>query len=129
MIRSFIRVLPVIGLLAFRVEAAVVPNSNNPAHCIAAFSYYAHLLRNAGRPELATEMLARGMYEKERITTTGGSWEKAKADVLAVTEAYARDAKQMDALFVACGETQDRDLKFKSRLPQLLENARAAGAK
>jgi hypothetical protein len=104
--------------------AAVVPDSRNPAHCIAAFNYAAYWFNKGNRPEKVTGMMARGIFEANKINASGGSLAKAEAEGKALTQAYAKDAEKMDALFLACGSAQDADPQFKDQLPTLVATAK-----
>ena len=119
----------VVALAACGRAGAVTPDSKNPAHCIAAFNYGAYWFKVGKRPEKVTAMVARGMFEMNKIKANGGSVADAKAQGTALTKAYADDAKAMDALFIACGSAQDADAQFKAQLPILLAQARKAEAK
>jgi hypothetical protein len=119
----------IMALAACSPAAAVAPDSQNPAHCIAAFNYGAYWFKVGKRPEKVTAMVARGIFEMNKIKASGGSVADARAEGEALTKAYANDQNQMDALFVACGSAQDADAQFKAQLPSLLVSAREAQAR
>ena len=124
--RALIVTAGIIGLTGCGTAGAVVPDSGNPAHCVAAFNYANYWFKVGKQPERATAMVARAMYEIDNIREQGGSVADAKNEGMALTKAYAKDAKQMDSLSLACGKAQDADPQFSSRLPKLLAAARAA---
>ena len=117
-----------IALAACGRAVAVTPESKNPAHCLAAFNYGAYWFNVGKRPDKATAMVARAMFEMNKIEAKGGSLSDAKAEGMALTKAYANNAKEMDALFLACGQAQDSDAQFRAQLPILLAAARKAEA-
>ena len=126
MVRGLIVAATLVSLAACGKADAIVPDSGNPAHCVAAFNYANYWMRVGKSPERATAMLARAMYEIDKIKSNGGSVEDAKAEGMALTKAYAEDTKKMDALFIACGKAQDADPQFRARLAKFLAAARAA---
>lgn len=100
--------------------AALAPDSKKPAHCIAAFNYGAYWFRVGKQPGKVTQMIARGLYEMQKLKASGASEAAAKAEGKALTEAYANNAKVMDSLFEACGTAQDSDPMFNAKLPELM---------
>ena len=126
--RVFMVASGVVALAACGQAVAVTPDSKNPAHCVAAFNYGAYWFNVGKRPDKATAMVARAMFEMNKIKSKGGSLADAKAEGMALTKAYADNAKEMDALFIACGSAQDADVQFKAQLPTLLAAARKAKA-
>jgi hypothetical protein len=117
-----------LALASCNRAGAVQPDSSNPAHCIAAFHYGAYWFKVGNRPDKVTDMVARGMFEMQKIKSSGGSASAALAEGKALTRLYAADSKKMDALFTACGLAQDADPRFREELPELRANARLAQA-
>jgi hypothetical protein len=129
--RPLLLVLAPAVLAACAPAAAAAPDSTDPAHCIAAFNYAAFWLKQNERagPERVTDMVARAIYELDKIKAAGGSVADAHERGRALTVRYAADPKAMDALFLACGRAQDGDPRFRERRPALIEAARAAQAR
>lgn len=125
--RTSALITAVTALTACSQAAAVVPDSRNPAHCIAAFHYYAYWMNKGDQPRKATGMMARAIFEMNKIKAVGGSVAAAKAEGIALTKAYAANERQMDALFLACGSAQDADPKFHEQASSLIETALSAG--
>ena len=73
-------------------------------------------------------MVARGIFEMQKVKSSGGSASTALDEGKALTRAYVKDTKKMDALFMACESAQDTDPQFREELPKLLANARLAQA-
>jgi len=117
-----------LALAASGQAVAVTPDSKNPAHCLAAFNYANYWFKVGHSPDDARAMMARGIFELNKIKATGGSVAVAKDEATELTKAHADNEKQMDALFVACGSAQDADPQFKAQLPALLAEARKAEA-
>ena len=126
--RAVIVASTVIALVACGRARAETPDSKNPAHCIAALNYGAYWFNVGKRPDKVTAMVARGIFEMNKIKASGGSVADAKAEGMALTKAYADNEKEMDALLVACGSAQDADTQFKAQQPTLLAAARKAQA-
>ncbi len=108
--------------------AAVELDSRNPAHCLAAFQYAAHWFDIGKRPVKVRAMAARWVYEMERVSASGRSPDEAKAQAKRISESYGDDSKEMDALFLSCGQAQDKDPRFHAELPTLLRAADIAAS-
>jgi hypothetical protein len=95
---------------------------------MAAFNYEAYWFNVGHRQDLVVAMVARGIFEMEKVKSSGGSAATALAEGKSLTQAYVQDHKKMDALFAACGSAQDADPRFHAEHADLLARARAAGA-
>ncbi|HET6941168.1 MAG TPA: hypothetical protein VFH89_03290 [Sphingomicrobium sp.] len=100
--------------------SAVLPDSGNPAHCIAGFHYAAYAFKTGGQPERATPMMVRAIFEMEKLKASGTSEIAAREESAKLTRAYANDHEAMMALVRACGEAQDGDPKYRAELPRLI---------
>lgn len=100
--------------------SAVLPDSGNPAHCIAGFHYAAYAFKTGGQPKRATPMIVRAIFEMEKLKAAGTSEAAAREESTRLTRAYASDHETMMALVRACGEAQDSDPKYKAELPRLI---------
>jgi hypothetical protein len=97
-----------------------LPDSGNPAHCIAGFHYAAYAFKAGGQPERATPMVVRAIFEAEKLKASGTSEATARDVSVELTKAYAKDHQAMMALVRACGEAQDSDPKYRAELPRLI---------
>ncbi|HYU94620.1 MAG TPA: hypothetical protein VE989_00460 [Sphingomicrobium sp.] len=109
-------------------HSATTPDSQNPAHCIAAFNYGAYWFRLDHNDRRVRNMYVRAAYEMEKLKAKGESATGALADGKVLTERYARDQDAMDRLFKACGDAQDADPKFREVQPRLIAQLSATGA-
>ena len=100
--------------------SAVLPDSGNPAHCIAAFHYAAYAFKTGGQPNRATPMVVRAIFEMEKLKASGTSEAAAREESTKLTKAYANDHEAMMALVRACGAAQDNDPKYRAELPRLI---------
>ena len=107
---------------------SAMPDSNNPAHCIAAFNYGAYWFKVGHRDRGVRNMRVRGAYEMEKLKAAGRSLDDAFAEGKALTQRYVRDEKVMDRLFKECGEAQDADPNFREAQPRLVAQLQTAGA-
>jgi hypothetical protein len=108
--------------------AAVVPDSGNPAHCIAGFHYAAYAFKVGKQPQRITPMVARAIFETEKLMASGISESAARAESIALTKAYANDHDAMVSLVKACGSAQDSDSKYRAELPRLFSLAQSSQA-
>ena len=115
-------------LSACSTAMAVVPDSGNPAHCIAGFHYAAYAFKVAKQPQRATPMVARAIFEMEKLRVSGASEADARAESMALTKNYANDHDRMMTLIEACGSAQDSDPKYRAELPRLFALARSTQA-
>jgi hypothetical protein len=100
--------------------SAILPDSGNPAHCIASFQYAAYAFKTAGQPERAAPVVVRAIFEMEKLKAAGTSEAAAREESTNLTRAYASDHEAMIALVRACGEAQDNDPKYRAELPRLI---------
>jgi hypothetical protein len=106
-------------------SASATPNSQNPAHCVAAINYTNFWLRQGGKTELLINGTARAVFVLNQIRASGASLKEAKAEGARLTKAIGNDPERMNALAVECLEAQDRDPKFSAELPALIALVRA----
>lgn len=123
-VRNLILVAALIGLAGCSNASAESADSNNPAHCLAAFNYNAYWFKVGNRPEKVTEYLARGLYVMERVKSAGGSPAPVLSEAKQFTVDHVKDSKVMDALGVACGKAQAHDAQFRAEFGDLIEKAR-----
>lgn len=64
-------------------------------------------------------MMARAVYEFEKLKASGVQEGAARAQSIAFTKKYANDHAAMMSLVRACGSGQDADPKYKAALPRL----------
>jgi hypothetical protein len=121
--RKWYAIIPVIVLNACNGPASESADSSNPAHCIARFHYAAFAFNKAGQREKATPMVARAIYEMEKVRAAGTSEADAQAESIALTKAYANNHEAMMDLIRACGTAQDSDPKYRAEIPQLFAQA------
>jgi hypothetical protein len=124
----FLAATALLVLSACSSATATPPDGHNPAHCIAAFNNAAYWFNVGQRQDLVVAMVARGIFEMEKVKSSGGSAATALAEAKSLTQAYGQDQKKMDALFVACGSAEDADPRFREEHADLLARARASGA-
>ena len=105
--------------------AAATPDSQKPAHCLAAIQYTNSWLRQGGKQELMMNGAARSVFVLKKIQASEMSLEAAKADATALIKAYGNDPERMNALAMECLAAQDRDPQFSAQLPALLALVRA----
>jgi len=113
-----------IGLAGCSKEAAAVPDSNNPAHCLAAFNYDAYWFKVGNQPEKVAEYLARGFYVLEKVKSAGGSQAQVLAEAKQFSLGHVQDSKQMDALGLTCGKALAGDERFRAEFADLIKKAR-----
>ena len=78
-----------LALAACGQAVAVTPDSKNPAHCLAAFNYANYWFKVGHSPDDARAMMARGIFELNKIKATGGSVAVAKDEATELTKAQS----------------------------------------
>jgi hypothetical protein len=110
-----------LALVACAKASAAEPDSNNPAHCIAAMNFSSYWLAKGNKyPDKVVEVRARSLFEVQKIKSAGRSLATAHAESAALTKAYGNNLEAMNALFLDCGLAQDRDPRFKAQMPTLI---------
>ena len=104
--------------------AAEAPDSNNPAHCLAAFHYAAYWFAVGKEPDKVAQELAKGLYVMQRVKADGGSPPAVLAEAKQFTSTHVKNSKDMDALFIACSKAQAYDPRFRAEFGALIEKAR-----
>ena len=100
---------------------AAEPDSNNPAHCIAAFTYQSVLWKKVGNhPEQVQEGLARSLFESRKWTNSGRSQSERRAVMMAMLKAYGNNPEAMNALAARCLAAEDTDPCFREMRPDIL---------
>lgn len=88
---------------------AATPDSKNPAHCVAAFGYAAHLFTKGNQRSLATKMMSRAETELQKASQAG----RDREDVISESRRFAKALigqdrpEQMDRLVLGCLKQQD----------------------
>jgi len=122
--RNLVSIAAVIGLASCSNARTAAPDSNNPAHCLAAFNYNAYWFKVGNRPEEVAEYLARGIYVLEKVKSKGGRPSQVISEAQQFSIGHVKDSKAMDALGLACGEALAYDPNFRSEFAGLIEKAR-----
>jgi len=122
--RNLVVVAAMIGLAGCSNATAASPDSNNPAHCLAAFDYNAHWFKVGNQPEKVAEYLARGLYVLEKVKSEGGSQAHVLSEAKEFSAGHVKDSKQMDALGLACGKALAEDARFRAEFAALIQKAR-----
>jgi hypothetical protein len=112
------------SLASCRSAAAASPDSNNPAHCLAAFNYAAYWFKVGNEPDKIAQELAHGLYVMEKVKSDGGSASDVLAEAKQFSLAHVKNSKEMDALYLACGKAQAYDPRFRAEFSGLLVKAR-----
>ena len=99
------------------------PDSNNPAHCLAAFNYYAYWFKVGHEPGKVAEELARGMYVMEQVKAAGISPSEVLAEGKEFTQMHVKNSNEMDALYAACAKSQAYDPRFRAEFRTLIGKA------
>jgi hypothetical protein len=110
-----------LGLASYGNATPASPDSN-PAHCLAAFNYYAYWFKVGHEPDKVAHEPARGMYVMERVKSDGGSPPVAEGKQF--TRTHVKNSSEMDALYVACAKAQAYDPQFRAEFSGLIEKAR-----
>jgi hypothetical protein len=98
-------------------------DASNPAHCIAVFNLWATLANREGESNLQVQMIARALFEAERLET-GEAIAAAKAEGLKLSrDRLVDDLDAAQKLAAECGLRQDSDPTFEARSPGLLARA------
>ena len=103
---------------------AETPDSNNPAHCLAAFNYDAYWFKVGKDHEKVAYYLAQGAYVLERAQASGASQSEVIQGAKRFSTAYVKNGKEMDALSIECGKKLAYDARFRAELPSLIGRAR-----
>jgi len=103
---------------------AATPDSNNPAHCLAAFNYDAYWFRVGHEPEKVAEYLARGLYLLAKVKSAGGSPASVLAESKQFSREHVKNDKEMDALSLACGMALAHDAQFRAEFAGYVDQAR-----
>jgi len=110
MTSKFSAIISVLLLGACGAATASPPNSTNPAHCMAAFSY-ARTIALGSRPSnfnLAVQSTARSLYEGRKLKARG-LLENGREEGEALLSKYSKDEKVMMGLVLDCLKQQDAD--------------------
>jgi hypothetical protein len=101
----------------------IVPDSRNPAHCAAAFTYGFTWLQRGHHLRAQLSLAARAYYEVDKLNrqNRGAS---GRSEGEALIRQYAKDDKVMDGLLRACSDAQDKDPDFQARQTQFMRIAR-----
>ena len=113
-----------IALAGCSNATAAGADSDNPAHCLAAFNYDAYWFKVDNQPEKVAEYIARGLYVLEKVKSGGGSQAEVLAEAKQFSVGHVKDSKQMDALGLACGKALAGDAQFRAEFAGLIEKAR-----
>ena len=122
--RNLILVAALVELAGCSNATAANADSNNPAHCLAAFNYDAYWFKVGKQPEKVAEYLARGLYVLEKVKSAGGSQGEVLSEAKQFSVAHVKDSKVMDAVGLACGKAQANDAQFRTEFGNLIEKAR-----
>lgn len=122
--RIIILAAAAIGLAACGEATVASPDSNNPAHCLAAFDYDAYWFKVDNQPKKVAEYIARGLYVMQKVKSSGGSQAQVLAEAKQFSVGHAKDSKQMDALGLECGKALAGDAGFQAEFADLIEKAR-----
>jgi hypothetical protein len=118
-------VAALVGLAACGNAGAAAPDSNNPAHCIAAMNFGAYWLsKNSNHAEMVIEARARALFEAQKIKAAGRSLKAAKTEGAELTKTYGNDFEKMNALGLACSRAEDGDARFMEAKPTLIAKVR-----
>lgn len=122
--RNLVMVAALMGLAGCGNTPAASANSNNPAHCLAAFNYNAYWFKIGNQPEKVAEYIARGLYVLEKAKSAGASQTHVLSEAKQFSVRHVKDSKVMDAVGLACGKTQANDAQFRAEFADLVEKAR-----
>jgi hypothetical protein len=113
--------------------AAAVPDSRNPAHCIAAYAYGEYKFKSVNNTKELTELMARSAFELRKAVASG----KSQSDVISEAHSFTtsfiseKNKDKIGDLFIACGHAEDNDPRFRAEIGGILSEVRsryAAGA-
>lgn len=104
---------------------SILPNSSNPAHCLAAYNAYRQVALNSKPPlvSLAVQMTARGIFEGNKLKSAG-TFESSKSESEKLLNKYASNWGEINKLAGECMKNQDNDKIFKSHELSILKMAR-----
>lgn len=107
---------PLLLLLgACGTASAVTPNSSDPAHCVAAFSYGRTLAAGGKSPDIAlsVQSTARAIFEGKKIKANG-AFETGEREGTALLAQFGKDEKVMMGLLLDCAKHQDADPAYRA---------------
>jgi hypothetical protein len=116
------------SLAACSPAGAVTAVDQKAGRCLAAYGWALDLATRGGDADLATAMVARGMFDTEMLKRSGGSPTAAQAEATAFILAHGGDFDRMSAVAAECMKAQEADPIFRANRTMLLERARVAQA-
>jgi hypothetical protein len=101
----------------------IVPDANNPAHCMAAENIWMVTFERSGYVHQAFGMKVRALRELSRVQASGNV-SAARAEGITLSRELLKDSKATDALALACGNAEEANPNFAKNISRLSELAR-----